>query len=252
MREITAKTCQQIYDFCLSDAIYNEYYNIPDHFKCKDRRQYLYYYADLDKKGHSRAGTYIFHQSQMQLYRFLEIKPGWTADSLRFFIDPDTFRIANRADYQYPGLLIYVRSQIDGLGVRIEFTHPFNHLDDVIFNSRSHNLYTEEGVLQDVINHIHKKLLFPPGRYRDLQVEHKICKENFVRWYKKEYLPALKRQNQWEEYEMKEEYTTQSPQTDWDDCYDMLNMVGAFGDFGAVDESERYDMTDQLFDMCNK
>ncbi|MBF0578190.1 hypothetical protein [Dysgonomonas sp. GY617] len=252
MRETTTKTCQQIYDFCLLDATYNSYYNVPDYFHCTTHQQYKYYHGNLNQRGISRAGNFICHQSRMQLYRFMGVKPNWNADSLRFFLDPETYHIANRADYQYPGLLIYVRCHIIKQGVNIEFSHPFNRLEDVIFISRSHNPYSEEGIRLDVLNYINKKLFIPPGRYRDLQLEHKIYKENFIKWYKKEYLPAVKRQNEWEEYEMKEEYTTQPSEVNWDDCYDMLNMVGAFSDFGADYESERYDMTDQLFEMCTK
>jgi hypothetical protein len=64
------KTFQQIYDFCLLDAAYNAYFNIPDQFKCKSRNQYRYYYNNLSSRGQSRAGTYIYSQSMRQLERF--------------------------------------------------------------------------------------------------------------------------------------------------------------------------------------
>lgn len=244
------RTLQQIYDFCLSDRTYNEYYHIPGPFECKSREQYRYYHTNLGRRGQSRSGTYIFHQSQKQLFRFLGIKHDRDAGNLRFFLDKNTYELANNQDYEYPDDLIYIRCCICKKGVLIEFSHPFNRVDDIIYCGRSHQPYTEEGVRRDVINYINKHLLYPPGRYRDLQVEHQIYKKDFVKWYKNEYLPEVKAREKREYLNMLDEYAPQEPELDWDECYGLLQGFGIFSDFGC-DDFEKDEMTDQFYFLCN-
>lgn len=242
------KTFQQIYDFCLLDKTYNEYYNIPDHFKCKSREQYRYYYNNLSSRGQSRAGTYIYSQALRQLERFLNKQQ----QDFYFHINEETF---DEVDYQkFEGPTIYIVAHVRNTGVQIQYTHPYKHSfenDRVFFTARSHNKFDKQGLINEVQNHFSKKLLFPPGRYRDLQVEHRIPKEKFIDWYKHEYKWSQERKHDREYWDMLNKYIPEEPGMNWDDCYDLLETSGMFFDFGC-DDFERDDMTNQFYNLCNR
>jgi len=247
----TVRTLQQIYDFCKLDATYNTYYNIPDHFACKTKEQYKYYYGNLNDRGISRSGTYLFHQSQMQLFRFLGIKPDWTADSFRFFIDAETFELADRDKYQYPHETLYIRTRITQKGVHITFSHPFSRRSDITYFSRSHHPYTHEGIRLDVLNYINKSVLYPPGKFRDLQLEYQIRKEDFIDWYKS-HKRMLALQNENEHWAMVERYSPKPQYLDYDNARWLLGAHGIFSDFGYDTEDEQDELTEDFMRMCNR
>ncbi len=242
----TGKTFQQIYDFCKLDATYNAYYTIPDHFKCKSREQYRYYYNKLGSRGQCRAGTYIYSQAMNQLGRFLKKQQ----TDFYFHINEETFE---EIDYQkFEGPTIYIVAHIRNTGVQIQYTHPFRYRNEdywVFFTARSHNKFDKQGLIDEVQSHFNKKLLFPPGRYRNLQVEHRIPKEKFTDWYRHEYKWKQQRKHEQEYWNMLEEYSSDDS-ISFDDCYDLLQASGAFFDFNA-DEYERDEMTDMFYRMCN-
>jgi hypothetical protein len=174
------KTFQQIYDFCRLDATYNAYFNIPGQFECTVRKIYKYYHGNLGR-GHSRSGTYIYSQSQRQLERFLK---GQRQD-FHIHVDPETYE---PIDYQESeGQTIYIVAHIRRNGVLVGFNHPFEsrcNTGSIYFTARSHRNYDAPGLIEEVKRYIEKNLLFPPGRYRDLQLEYKVPKERFAGWYK--------------------------------------------------------------------
>jgi len=251
MKKPKPKTLQQIYDFCLLDPTFNFYFNIPDHFACKTREQYKYYYGNLGSRGLSRSGTFLYHQSLMQLYRFMGLKPDWNADSLLFFIDAVSFEMADRDKYEYPHELIYIRVHIRRKGAEISFSHPFNRMLDVTYVSRSHHPYTPEGIRLDVIEYINKNLLYPPGRFRDLQLEHKVVKKDFIDWYKS-YKIRMAYLAEDEHWSMVEKYSKKPQYTDYDEAYWLLSAHGIFQDFGYDTEGERDELTEEFMNLCNR
>ena len=240
------RTLQEIYDFCLLDRTYNAYFDIPDDFACKTQRQYRYYHAPVCSRGVSRAGTFIYGQAQKQLHRFLGIRRR-EQTCFYFFIDSETYEICARNGDNFEAT-IYVTTSITSKGVRIRFSHPFKLNEDVTYIARSHKEYTQEGVKQDVVNYINKKILFAPGRYRDLQLEYKVPKERFVDWYKsyKRQLQAVYDAEYWEMYEK------YNPKLSFEDSYSLLSAVGAFYDFGIDGEYEREEMAEEFMRMCNR
>ncbi len=248
MQANNIRTFQQIYDFCLLDRTYNAYYTIPEQFNCRSREQYRYYYNNLSHRGQSRAGTYIYSQSMRQLDRFLNRQ----RQDFYFHINEQTFE---EVDYQkFKGKTIYIVAHIRNNGVRVEYTHPYKHRfddDRVSFTARSHNRFDKQGLIKEVQNHINKNLLFPPGRYRGLQVQYRIPKEKFADWYRHEYKWELERKHEQEYWDMYNKYIPEEPKVSWDECYDALNISGLFSDFGC-DEFERYEMTSQFYDICNR
>lgn len=243
------KTFQQIYDFCRNDAIYNVYYNVPDMLDCKTRRRYLYYHGTLIKnRGISRAGTFLYNAAQKQLHNFMDGKP----DIIRIHVDDKNFNIV---DYQnYEGKTIYIIAEIGQGGVIIQYEHPYksSYENNLIwFIPRSHNTFTKISVAEEVKKHFYKYHLYPAGRYRDLQLEYEVPKEKFVEWYRYDYLFRQKMDNDADYYAMLDKYIPDEPSVSWDDCYDQLRASGVFFDFNC-DEFERYDLTDQFYNMCNR
>lgn len=168
------RTFQEIYDFCQSDLTYRSYFQIPNELYCPPARR-NYYYGSV-RNGQSRAGTFIYCQSQQQLERFLE----GTKNRFHIHIDPATYKVV---DFQtFLGHTVYTVARIEEKGVRIKFNHPFVtcwHMDDIYFTPRSHRLFNTDGLIAEVRTYIEKHLLFPPGRYRDLQKEYQIPKKCF-------------------------------------------------------------------------
>jgi hypothetical protein len=242
------RTLQEIYDFCLLDRTYNAYFSIPDPFDCKSREQYRYYHAPVCSRGVSRAGTFIYGQSQMQLHRFLGIRD-FRDEWVMFHIDAKTYEITDPHLYDSFAETIYITTGITRMGVRIRFTHPFNRTKDIFYDARSHNEYTKEGVRRDVVNYINKHLLYPPGRYRDLQMEYKIRKEDFVKWYKT-YKKTLQAQYDMEYWKMYDRYYPDNS-ISFEESYSILEMYGAFYDFGVDDEYERESMAEDFMRVSN-
>jgi hypothetical protein len=242
------RTLQEIYDFCLLDGTYNAYYNIPDTFQCKSREQYRYYHAPVCSRGVSRAGSFIYRQSRMQLYRFLGVNDG--EECIRFHVDAETYEITDPHLNDSRANAIYITTRITGKGVLVCFSHPFNRMEDITYRARSHNEYTQEGLRRDVVNYINKYLLYPPGRYRELQIEYKVRKENFVNWYKtyKKFLQAQYDREYWEMYDRY--YPDKS--ISFEESYETLVTYGIFDDFGVDDEWEREAMAEEFMQICNR
>jgi hypothetical protein len=132
------------------------------------------------KNGLGRTGTFIYNQSARQLSRFLRGQ----RQNFYFHINPDTYEYV---DYNvFHGNTVYIVSHIGRHGVEIRFTNPLYRYGDgdVYFTTRSHRLYGIQGLIGEVRDYIRKRLLFPPGRFRDLQLLYKVPKQRFVSWYK--------------------------------------------------------------------
>lgn len=234
------RTFQEIYDFCRNDRTYRTYYDVPEQFHCT-HRQYKYYYHEV-YNGQCRAGTFLFHQRCVQLERFLQGQ----SEDYYFHVFPFSFEEADRQKYE--DFLIHIVAHIKERGVQICFTHPYTG-DDVYFTARSHRPFNKEGLIGEVKTYIEKRLLLPPGRYRNLQVEYKIPKEKFPQWYKayKERVHLAEEQEYWA---MIEKYQPDD-RISYEDSYNLLAASGVFFDFNC-DEYERDQMTEEFMDMCNR
>ena len=112
-----------------------------------------------------------------------------------------------------------------------------------------HRCFSKEGLIGEVKAYIEKHLLLPPGRYRDLQVEHKIPKEKFPRWYKsyKEKVHDAEEQEYWA---MIEKYQPDN-RINYEDSYNLLAASGIFFDLNC-DDYERDEMTQEFMNLCNR
>jgi hypothetical protein len=243
------KTFQQIYDFCLLDRTYNEYFNIPDSFACKTKREYLYYHGSVHPRGISKAGTFIYGQSMKQLERFL----GKQRKDRHIHIDPCTFEIENDSDF-FEGR-IYIIAHIKQNGVQIEFNDPFKYKyylgdDRIRFTARSHRPFNTQGLIDEVKEYIEKKLRFAPGRYRDLQVKYEIPKEKFIAWYKN-YKEDLEAEAKVEWLKMHEKYHP-TERMDFEESYGLLQTFGIFSEFGCDSDIERERLAEEFMDLCNR
>ena len=242
------RSFQEIYDFCKIDRTYNEYYNIPDPFSCSDKREYRYYHTSFPPKMVSRAGTFIFHQSQKQLDRFLK----GAKQDYYIHIHPETYQEVNHTDFL--GETIYIIVHIRKQGVMIEFNNPLKNYNDerICFIARSHRTFDKEGIIREVVNYIDKKLLYSPGRYRNLQLEYSIPKDKFVNWYKSDYLERRKLHAESEYWEMVEQYTPTKEQISFEESLDLLHASGAFFDFGIDGELEKEELAEEFMMLCNR
>lgn len=234
------RTFQEIYDFCRNDRTYRTYYDVPTQFACT-QKQYRYYYYDV-RKGQCRAGTFIFHQRCVQLERFLR---GQRQD-YHFHVLPYSYEEANRQKHE--DFLIFIVAHIEECGVHVKFTHPYTE-DDIYFIARSHRPFNKEGLIGEVKAYIDKHLLLPPGQYHDLQVEYKIPKEKFPRWYKtyKERVHDAAEQKHWA---MIEKYRPDN-RISYEDSYNLLAASGMFFDLNC-DVYERDELTEEFMSLCNR
>lgn len=237
------RTFQEIYDFCRSDLTYRSYFEIPSDLYCPPAWR-SYYYGPV-RNGQSRAGTFIYCQSQRQLERFME----GSRDSFHIHINPQTYE---KVDYQtFEGHTIYIVARIGENGVLVHFNHPFAtcwHQDDIYFTPHSHRLFTIDGLIAEVRAYIEKHLLFPPGRYHDLQLEYQILKKKFPGWYK-QYRKEQHRQAEYEHWEMVDMYRHKND-ISFEDARNLLAASGMFFDFNC-DEFEREELTEQFVRICN-
>lgn len=235
------RTLQEIFDFCHWDATFRAYYDAPEPLKC-DHRQYLYLHGDLGN-GHSRCGTFIYWQSRTQLERFL----GNDHIDFGFDIDTRTGIIARQVDFGYPA--IRVTAHIGGNGVQILFSHPFNGLFDnthITFYPRSHRPYTEQGIHQEVQSYIAKRLLLPPGCYRDLQLQYKVPKTEFIPWYRN-YREEQHQIAEGLHLDMLDKYS----RITYQDARRALAASGIFSDFNC-DGAERDQLTEDFVQHYNR
>ncbi len=247
MKKPKVKTLQQIYDFCLLDATFRFGLNVPVYHKCTPEQR-KYYYESFGKHQQSREGTYYPIQRENQLHRFMGIKR-WEEQYHRFFIHSQTYEIVNRQDYEI-WELIYVCTKIGSNGVYIEYTHPFNHNRWIRFSVRSHRPYTIEGCKEEVLKHIDKHLFYPPGRFRDLQIENKIVKEDFIERYK-DHKRRVERQNEQDYWDMVETYSPDNSMS-FDESIDMLRSYGYFHVLGANNEFEQEELAEEFMNLCNR
>lgn len=237
------RSFQEIYDFCQLDLTYRSYFEIPSDLYCPPARR-SYYYGAV-RNGQSRAGTFIYCQSQRQLERFME----GSRDSFRVHINPQTYEIV---DYQtFEGHTIYIVARIVENGVRVHFNHPFVtrwNQDNIYFTARSHRNFDTNGLITEVKAYIGKHLLFPSGRYRDLQLKYRIPKEQFPVWYK-QYRNDQHKQAEYEHWEMVDMYRHKDD-ISFEDARNLLAASGMFFDFNC-DEFEREELTEQFVQVCN-
>lgn len=246
-----ARTFQEIYDFCLLNNNYRTYFKIPNEFEIKDKRKYIYYYRELNKgRGQSRKGSYIYTQSMNELMRFM----GNTTHNFYIHIDLWTYSFVEREDENFDNMnIFYVTTSITEKGVRISFTDPFGKSHEkYTFYPRSHNFYNKRGLVKEVKSFVEKNLLFPAGRWRNLQTYYGVKKEKFVEWYREIYKKAENRKNESDYYDMIEKYTPKKEYIDYNDAEEMLSAVGFFSDFGIEDEFSRDETVWEFMQICNK
>lgn len=242
------RTMQAIYDFCLLDATFRFGFNIPEYHKCTPAQR-KYYHKDFGKNRVSRSGTYYPIQREKQLHRFMGIKK-WDDQYHRFFIHSETFETVLRRDHEI-WELIYIISEITSNGVYIKYTHPFNHNRWIGFRCRSHRPYNESSCRLEVIEHMNKHLLFPAGRFRDLQVEHKVIKEEFINWYK-EYKIRQAYQEEQDYWDMVERYSRPDPSITFDESMGILGAFDVFYVAGADDPFEKDQLAEEFMNLCNR
>lgn len=237
------RTFQEIYDFCRSDLTYRSYFQIPSDLYCLPAQK-SYYYGSV-RNGQSRAGTFIYCQSQRQLERFLR----GAKDSFHIHINPKTYE---KVDFQtFPGHTVYIVARIEEKGVHIKFNHPFAtcwNMDDIYFTPHSHRPFNRDGLIAEVKSYIERYLLLPPGRYRDLQLKYEVLKESFPVWYK-QYSKEQHVQAEYEHWKMVDMYRHKDD-ISFEDAHNLLAASGMFFDLNC-DEFEKQELTEQFVRICN-
>lgn len=248
------KSFQEIYDFCKSDSTYRVYYDLPvwPH-DFPSREKYEYYFRSFPPHGLSRAGTFVYHQGERQLCRFLGID---TSDRLFLTVYADwrdgQISMVDSSTYRRHLVSAFsIHASIGGKGVRIRFDNPFKPSKQVSFIARSHRPFNADGIFAEAITWIEKHLLLPPGRYRDLQLRARVDKSHFVGWYKRyrenEKLEAeLRHQAMLDRYRTKE----REPMT-YNECYILMHRLGLFEELGA-DRYERHELASEFCDIMNR
>lgn len=242
------RTMQEIYDFCLLDTNFNFGFTIPEYEECTPAQR-KFYHKPFGKNRVSRVGAFYPFQREKQLHRFMRIKK-WDEQFHRFFIHSETFETVERKDHEI-WELIYIISEITSTGVRIKYTHLFNHNRWIEFRCRSHRPYSESSCRLEVIEHMNKQLLFPAGRFRELQMVYKVLKEDFVEWYKG-YKIRLEHQNEQDYWDMVETYTKPDPSITFDESMGMLRAFDVFYVMGANDPYEKDQLAEEFMNMCNR
>lgn len=165
----------QLTDFCRYNDTFQSYYNIPHYIVNPN------YHKTLGKHGQSRK-SFIFGQSLRALQRFLNGSP----EHFRFHIDYYTFEPLTPEQYQnFDNRSMYIYTSLDdkGLKITIEYMPSFvNPTGLITFYARSHNEYSQAGILKEVQKEI-KKYLFGSGYYRRLQEIFEIPVAEFKQWY---------------------------------------------------------------------
>ena len=132
--------------------------------------------------------------------------------------------------------------------MQIEIEHPL-HDGWVHFTARSHRPFTREGIIAEAKSYIDSYILLAPGRYRDLQLEHMVSKEQFPAWYR-QYKMRLHDRAEAEHRDMVDRYRHRNDLT-YGEARDMLAASGIFFDLNC-DEFERDEITEQFVRLCNK
>lgn len=238
-----ARTFQEIYDFCRTDDTYRSYFEVSDESRITGAKARKYYYGDI-RRGQCRVGTFIYCQSMRQLERFL----GGARQDHYIHIDPLTCREVSLKDDMFPHRTAYIVVHVRRQGVRIEIEHPL-HKGWVDFTARSHRPFTREGIIAEAKSYIDRHILLTPGRYRDLQLEHMVSREQFPTWYR-QYKKRLHDRAEAEHQDMVERYRYRNDIT-YGEARDMLAASGIFFDLNC-DEFERDEITEQFVQLCNR
>lgn len=244
---------QELSDFCRYDMTYRSYYDLPPWAsQYPSRKKYDYYHRPFAPRDVSRAGTFIYYQAQKQLCRFLGVKElmGLHAYVAR---TSDGFRKVDRKEYnkyeRWNSFIVFAR--MDEKGVRIHFDHPFGwNYESITFYARSHRPFNEEGIFEEAMAYIDKHILFPKGRYRDLQLRACKTKNEFVRWYHS-YRQTEKERAQTEHEAMLDKYMKKREPMSYQECYAALALSGLFEDVGA-DRFERHELACEFMDIMNR
>ena len=163
-------------------------------------------------------------------------------------IDPLTCREVSLKDDMFPHRTAYIVVHVRRQGVRIEIEHPL-HKGWVDFTARSHRPFTREGIIAEAKSYIDRHILLAPGRYRDLQLEHMVSREQFPTWYR-QYKKRLHDRAEAEHQDMVERYRYRNDIT-YGEARDMLAASGIFFDLNC-DEFERDEITEQFVQLCNR
>jgi hypothetical protein len=228
---VRVRTFKEIRDFCLTDRVYREYYEVPKQSKCT-REQWEHYYADRGD-GTSYRGTVLFGQSQERLKQFLGHEPR----HIGIIIDIRTFEALDENPHNGLGLLVWAK--IEGFGVEVEFSEPFrnpyNHRC-CRFEAHSDRPFSIEGIIAEVKAYCEEHILLPPGRYRDIQIEQRWFKRNFIEHYW-QYRAAMGDENERQHRGMIRKYAHARFITD-EYAYRHLESEGIFDNLNC-DEDER-------------
>ena len=237
------RTFQEIYDFCRTDDTYRSYFEASDESCITGAKARKYYYGDI-RRGQCRVGTFIYCQSMRQLERFL----GGARQDHYIHVDPPACREVSLKDDMFPGQTAYIVVHVRRQGVQIEIEHPL-HGGWVHFTARSHRPFTREGIIAEAKSYIDSHILLAPGRYRDLQLENMVSKEQFPAWYRL-YKMRLHDRAEAEHRDMVDRYRHRNDLT-YGEARDMLAASGIFFDLNC-DEFERDEITEQFVRLCNK
>jgi len=163
-------------------------------------------------------------------------------------VDPPACRGVSLKDDMFPGQTAYIVVHVRRQGVQIEIEHPL-HGGWVHFTARSHRPFTREGIIAEAKSYIDSHILLAPGRYRDLQLENMVSKEQFPAWYRL-YKMRLHDRAEAEHRDMVDRYRHRNDLT-YGEARDMLAASGIFFDLNC-DEFERDEITEQFVRLCNK
>lgn len=237
------RTFQEIYDFCHTDDTYRMYFQAPDELHVTDSKTRKYYYGNL-RSGQCRLGTFIYCQSMRQLERFVD----GAKQDYYIHLDALTCKEVGLKDEMPLHSTVYIVVHVREHGVQFGIEHPL-HDGRLYLTARSHRPFTKEGVMAEARAYIDKHILLPPGRYRDLQMEYMIAREQFPAWYK-QYKNDLHEQAECEHWNMVDKYRHANDIT-YAEGYGILAASGMFFDFNC-DEFERGEMTEQFVRLCNE
>jgi hypothetical protein len=190
-----------------------------------------------------------------ELERFM----GDTSPNFHIHVDRLTYEIIDRETHDFDLYeRLYITTSIGRCGVRIEFNDPFcKTMERFSFLARSHRRYDEKGVVEEVKAYIEKNMLFPEGRWRNLQIACKVRKEDFSGWYKNIFKKAVKEKEISDYEDMIEKYTPkkENPEReflDYEEAENILSCAGVFFDFGIDDEFSRDELICEFMELCNR
>jgi hypothetical protein len=156
---------------------------------------------------------------------------------INIIVDIRTFETTGNNPHNGLGLL--VSATIAGSGVEIEFSEPFlgpYEYRYCRFEAQSDRPYSTDGVIDEVRAYCERHFLLPPGRYRDLQIEQRWPKRNFIERYKL-YREAVAEENERQHRGMLHKYAHARFISD-EEAYRRLDNVGIFDNLDC-DEDER-------------